>query len=457
MKKVLFQLLLIVLAALTLTPGFARAGSDADRDIMLVLDNSGSMRQNDPQFLTKKVVSDFVAGLSADIHAGIVIFDEEVDLSIPLSPLATDEARQKITSSLSKVTYSGKYTDSPAGIERAIYELKSQGRKEAAKIIVFITDGIVDTGDKTRDMERARWLREDLAGESARLGIRIFGIAFTDQADFQLIQALGERTGGGYFRAATVDDIGKIFGEIDATLKQTLVKPSKDAPAGNGGSMVWIIATVGVFVLGIVAIVFGRGKKSAGTSGSEAAPPAVKMPKASLRDIREITGKHEYPITSPVFSIGRAPTNPVVINKPTISTRHATIEFRNDAFYLVDQRSTNGTFLNGKKISDAARLKHGDRIAFETCEFVFAVEEFIDQEKTQLVAAMTSPSKEVPPPPHQEGSGYEPPTRLKDMCPNHPSWKATEVCSVCQIAYCEKCIREKDGRKICVKCDTPAE
>lgn len=220
--------------------------------------------------------------------------------------------------------------------------------------------------------------------------------------------------------------------------------------------MIWIIVIVGVIVLGIVAVAIGRGRKGAAVPSGGASAHNFKMPKAGLRDIREITGKHEYPITIPSFSIGRAATNQVVIDKPTISSKHATIEFRDNTFYLVDQRSTNGTSLNGQKVTADIKLKHGDRICFDQYEFVFVVEEFVDEEKTRLRSGIDLTVKSSS---HETGPGNtspdeEPPTRLKDMCPNHPSWKATEVCSICHVAYCEKCIKEKDGRKVCVKCDT---
>lgn len=214
-----------------------------------------------------------------------------------------------------------------------------------------------------------------------------------------------------------------------------------------------------IVILGVVILIVVFRKKSKYSKNDDSGSGEIvsRMPKASLRDIREITGKHEYPIKSPSFSIGRAPKNQVVIDKPTISTRHATIEFRENAFYLVDQRSTNGTTANGQKITTELRLKHGDRIGFDQYEFIFAVEEFADEAKTQLRGeeplTVRSVSQQPGPGAPAASSNDEAPTKLKDMCPNHPSWKATELCSVCRIAYCDKCIIEKDGRKICAKCN----
>lgn len=438
MKKLFIAFTLVIFTLFIQASAFG----DTQKDIVLVLDNSGSMKQNDPQFLTKKVVSSFLNSLSSDTHVGIIVFDEKVDLAVALSPIGTEETKKKFLDSLLKVNYTGKLTDSPAGVERAIYELKSKGRKDATKAVIFMTDGLVDTGDRTRDLERAKWLREDLSAESQRLGIRIFGIAFTEQADFQLIQALGQKTGGGYFRALKADEIEKIFKEINTAILKPSIEINHPSEKGSR-SMSWlIIAIVGIIVVGIVAIVIGRGRKE--SVGISAGP--VKLPKASLKDIREITGKHEYPIKSAVVSIGRAATNDVAINKPTVSTKHATIEYRDNIFCIVDQRSSNGTFLNGQKITSEMRLKHGDKIKFDEYEFAFVMEELADETKTQLRGAVAGK-------PQSKQADDEIPTKLKEMCPNHPAWKATELCPVCKTAYCDKCMVERiDGTKICIGC-----
>jgi hypothetical protein len=47
---------------------------------------------------------------------------------------------ERLNDSLDKVDYRGKFTESAAGIERAVYELKTGGRTGARKSIIFLTD-----------------------------------------------------------------------------------------------------------------------------------------------------------------------------------------------------------------------------------------------------------------------------------------------------------------------------
>jgi pSer/pThr/pTyr-binding forkhead associated (FHA) protein/Mg-chelatase subunit ChlD len=421
------------------------------KDVVLVLDNSGSMRANDPENLTRKVVSDFLARLDSLTRVGIVVFDESARLVVPLSPANAAATRQAIAASLSGIDYRGQWTDSPAGVERASYELRSNGREGAAKTIIFLTDGIVDTGDRARDLERARWLVDNLAAECERLGIRVFSIAFTEQADFQLIQALGERTKGGYFRALTADEIQGVFSSIEAALVTPPPLPPPPPPPTPSGGMTTetqLLLGLGIIVLGIVAIGVGRHLKSAPQPPPRADPVAV--PRASLKDVREITGVAEHEIRSAITTIGRAETNDVIIAKPTVSTAHATIKFQEGAFYLEDS-SSNGTFLSGERIHDKVRLRHGDRIRFDEYEFVFAVAELEREMKTQLRSGPARPLVEDAQP--VGGVAPEdPPTWRKDMCPSHPALRATELCLKCGIAYCEQCLVGEGEERMCKAC-----
>jgi pSer/pThr/pTyr-binding forkhead associated (FHA) protein len=63
------------------------------------------------------------------------------------------------------------------------------------------------------------------------------------------------------------------------------------------------------------------------------------------------------------FMIGRAPSNQIVIDHPTISAQHAVLLRVGDSFWLKDLNSTNGTQINGVFVTDA-KLKDGDTIRF---------------------------------------------------------------------------------------------
>lgn len=83
--------------------------------------------------------------------------------------------------------------------------------------------------------------------------------------------------------------------------------------------------------------------------------------KASL--VLIIKGKEEeiYFLTKDETTIGRLKENDIIIPDPSISRHHAKIKRENDNFLLLDLESTNGTWLDGKRVNKAP-LRNGARI-----------------------------------------------------------------------------------------------
>jgi EAL domain-containing protein (putative c-di-GMP-specific phosphodiesterase class I) len=69
------------------------------------------------------------------------------------------------------------------------------------------------------------------------------------------------------------------------------------------------------------------------------------------------------------FQVGRKSGLPLTLQSHTISKFHAEIVRDGDELWLRDLQSTNGTFLNGQRISDRARLKADDLIQFADIEY----------------------------------------------------------------------------------------
>ena len=63
------------------------------------------------------------------------------------------------------------------------------------------------------------------------------------------------------------------------------------------------------------------------------------------------------PLGSTPITIGRAPDSTVVLNDGFTSTHHAIIARRGDHWVIEDLDSTNGTLVNGEKITDPTILK----------------------------------------------------------------------------------------------------
>lgn len=380
------------------------------KDVFIVLDNSGSMKKNDPQFLASQAVNEFINRMDENSRVAVIIFDQAVKLAVPLTEVNTQN-RQTILSSLESINYKGQFTDSPAAIERAIYDLKSNGREEAKKLIIFMTDGIVDTGNAEQDLEKSRWLKQDLAADAADSEIQIFGIAFTEKADFQLIQSLAQKTDGEYYRALQPEDLANVFEQISEIINKVpepepvVVEQPEPEPVPEPepepreytppepviievpvlpqgldeeeelrSRMILIALAVLIIAVLIMVLMLIRGsrKKSAEEEYAQ---------EAFLNDIHSYTNQPSYKLGNKPTMLGRVAghdtdhLNYIVIPETTIGRRHCLIEYKDFAYWIIDQGSINGTYVNDQMITSETRLKHGDKIRLHKFEFEFVMPE----------------------------------------------------------------------------------
>jgi hypothetical protein len=78
----------------------------------------------------------------------------------------------------------------------------------------------------------------------------------------------------------------------------------------------------------------------------------------------------EIPWDKEAITVGRKPDNDVVIDNPAISGHHCKLVKQGSGFFVEDLESTNGTFLNEKRVK-AAGLSHNDVVGLAKHALVF--------------------------------------------------------------------------------------
>jgi pSer/pThr/pTyr-binding forkhead associated (FHA) protein len=99
----------------------------------------------------------------------------------------------------------------------------------------------------------------------------------------------------------------------------------------------------------------------------------------------KVSNHQEYPI-KPDMVLGRQAECDLQLTEGHASRRHAKLFFADDAVWLEDLNSANGTFVNGTKVSGKVKLTSGDRLRFDVEEFDFRVPSAapaVDEGKTQ--------------------------------------------------------------------------
>ena len=93
----------------------------------------------------------------------------------------------------------------------------------------------------------------------------------------------------------------------------------------------------------------------------------------------------------PELSIGRVQGNELMLPKGNVSKRHARLVFRDGRYIVTDLNSTNGTYVNRRRINQATIVRQGDRIYIG--DFVLRIE---SQEENSGLASSPASMPPVP-------------------------------------------------------------
>jgi len=80
-----------------------------------------------------------------------------------------------------------------------------------------------------------------------------------------------------------------------------------------------------------------------------------------------------FPLLRDTYTLGRHKNNDIVITDPKVSSFHARLDRSAEGFTLVDLKSRNGSFLNGKRI-ESAHLDTGDEVRLGTAKLQYRVD-----------------------------------------------------------------------------------
>jgi uncharacterized protein DUF4388/FHA domain-containing protein len=84
-------------------------------------------------------------------------------------------------------------------------------------------------------------------------------------------------------------------------------------------------------------------------------------------------GETSFPLTRDAYTIGRHRNNDIVISDPKVSSFHARIDRSVEGYVLVDLKSRNGSYVNGKRI-ESGLMKTGDEVRMGTARLAYKVD-----------------------------------------------------------------------------------
>jgi uncharacterized RDD family membrane protein YckC len=106
------------------------------------------------------------------------------------------------------------------------------------------------------------------------------------------------------------------------------------------------------------------------------------------------SSRREIPLARTLLSIGRDPSNDLVLPDALVSRRHAVVECRGAQYVIRDCNSSNGSLVNGDRVTEHP-LKDGDLLAIGTARILFREVEAEDA-SAKVVPHPSSPKLQCP-------------------------------------------------------------
>ncbi len=202
------SIIIILLALLSFRIGHAAEEPSLAEEIQVLIDVSGSMKQNDPQNLRVDAVQLLINLLPENANVSLWLFSEQTKLLIHTDAVDAEWRRKAVKATLT-IHSRGVYTH----IEDAIQKVLKEGFSGAgSKHLILLTDGMVDI---SKDIMVSADSRERILSEwGPRLSqqqIKVQTIALSDQADKELLEKLAFDTGGWSEVASSADQLQRLF------------------------------------------------------------------------------------------------------------------------------------------------------------------------------------------------------------------------------------------------------
>lgn len=107
------------------------------------------------------------------------------------------------------------------------------------------------------------------------------------------------------------------------------------------------------------------------------------------------SSRREFALSRTLVSIGRDPSNDVVLPDAMVSRRHAVIEYRGAQYYIRDCNSSNGSLVNGDRVSERS-LRDGDLVAIGTARLLFRDDLAAEEAGAKVVLHPSAPRQQCP-------------------------------------------------------------
>lgn len=201
-------------------------------DVRIIVDISGSMKQNDPQNLRRPALRLLARLLPDGATSGVWTFGQYVNMLVPHREV-NDAWRDMAIAQSDAINSVAMRTNLGAAIETASDGYFTGGVLSNTHFIV-LTDGMVDISrNPSANKAEANRILDTLVPPLKQQGARFHAVALSAEADTEFLRKLASESNGSFHVAENADDLSRAF--LDAF---NAAVPQEQTPIDDDGFMV---------------------------------------------------------------------------------------------------------------------------------------------------------------------------------------------------------------------------
>ncbi|WP_379154299.1 VWA domain-containing protein [Paenibacillus sp. sgz5001063] len=194
------------------------------KDVVMVIDDSGSMMQSDPGNSRYTAAEALVQRMDEDNRVAVVTFSQDASVVQPLVPLSSSANREKVTSVIRSLQTTEGGTNFRGALAEAMGVINSDNPSGRGAMVIMLSDGFSQL-DTSKEL-----------AEYVDRGIKVntIGLALDDPSGAALLQDIATTTGGQYYDVTNAELLGGVFQQIyDRLGDRTLLTVRSDSTADS--------------------------------------------------------------------------------------------------------------------------------------------------------------------------------------------------------------------------------
>ncbi|WP_339268276.1 vWA domain-containing protein [Paenibacillus sp. FSL W8-0187] len=183
-----------------LNPGSAKPV----KDIVLVIDNSGSMKDTDPNQDRYTAAKNLINRMDEDNRVSVMLFDHATTLLQPFTRVKNQEAKDEIIAEIDSLETNDGGTDISLALEDTMTHIQESHDARRSAMVIMLSDGFSET-------DHARVLADY---KQQQIAVNTIGLSLVYKDGAQLLQTIAAETGGQYYDVQNAADLSFIFQKI---------------------------------------------------------------------------------------------------------------------------------------------------------------------------------------------------------------------------------------------------